>query len=124
MSDANPPASPTSRDPRSGSTRRTVLSMIPAAMLATWQGFGFRSKASSGPAAGTPVQMQIGPEGYSYAAAEIAAGEMPEAAASDCYTTWTSEVIYDEHGCAIEQHTRAADGSVIEHLRAGGQPEA
>jgi hypothetical protein len=103
---------------RSGTSRRAMLSMIPVALLAAWQGLTLRPKPNSGVIADPAAQLQIRPDEYSYTATDTVATPLSEPATSDCYTMWTTIYTYDEHGCVVKEQTFAADGSTVHHHHA------
>lgn len=124
MSNENRSISPAPRSRRSGITRRSVLSMIPAALLAGWRGLALRSKVDSIPTAGPATQMPITPDGYSYVAAEIPATDLVEPVTGDCCTLWTTVYVYDEQGRIVQQRTVLPDGSTTYHQYEAAQAEA
>lgn len=120
MSNANRSEFPARRKQRSGATRRSVLSMIPAAVIAAW---ALRSKASPVPAAGL-AEMGITPDGYSYVAAEIPANERVNPATGECYIHSTAVYVYDEHGRIVQQCTTLPDGLTVYRQYQGVQANA
>lgn len=124
MSKVKPSHFPGPRNPPSGTTRRSVLSIIPGALLAAWQGWALRSKASPVPAAGSAPDIQITPDGYSYVADEIPANEPVDPPTGERYIHSTTVYVYDEHGHIVQQCTTLPDGSTIYHHYEGAQADA
>jgi hypothetical protein len=96
--------------------------MIPAAMLAAWQGLAIRPKAALGAATAPDGDWEITAAGYSYTAARITAAEPAAPAASECIA-WTTTYTFDEHDQVVEERTFGPDGSMIYRHRAGVQAQ-
>jgi hypothetical protein len=96
------------KSPSMKPTRRSVLSLIPAGLLAAWQGLGARSAARSSPPAPSPqLEVSRDNDSYTYIAGSVAADPLPPHSDAGLVTI----TVFDHEGRMVEHRTIVPNGS-------------